>query len=348
MLTVDGSQGEGGGQIVRSSLALSMVTGQPIAVNHIRARRRKPGLQRQHVTAVRAALEVCRGEATGAEVGSLQLTFRPHAVRAGDYHFDVGSAGSTTLVLQTVLPALLMTTGASTIKLQGGTHNPLAPPFDFLAQSYLPLLRRMGVRIETSRCRPGFYPAGGGEFSIRVESAGQLQSLELLRRGAILNRRGRVLISKLPLHIADRECHVLAGETGWDESCFSREIVTDARGPGNVVLIEVECECITEVFASFGARGKPAETVASEAVAELQTYLSGDVPVGFHLADQLLLPLGLAAHAGAASAFRTLPLTPHATTHIDLLRQFLNIAIQTTETDAGVLVQLSPASVSGG
>jgi RNA 3'-terminal phosphate cyclase (ATP) len=161
MLTIDGSQSEGGGQVLRSSLALSLVTGRPFAIENIRAGRKKPGLLRQHLTAVLAAAEVSAAEVEGAALASRRLLFRPGRVRAGDYAFRVGTAGSATLVLQTVLPALLLAEGESTLTLEGGTHNPMAPPVDFLENAYLPLVNRLGPRVKVQLVRPGFYPAGG-------------------------------------------------------------------------------------------------------------------------------------------------------------------------------------------
>src|SRR5512138_2046230 len=162
MITIDGSQGEGGGQILRSALALSLVTGKPFRIENIRARRQKPGLMRQHLTAVNAAVEIGAAHVSGNTVGSSELTFAPTALRSGEYHFVVGTAGSCTLVLQTVLPALIIAEGSSEIRLEGGTHNPAAPPFDFLAGAFLPLLNRMGPDVRAALERPGFYPAGGG------------------------------------------------------------------------------------------------------------------------------------------------------------------------------------------
>ena len=182
---VDGSQGEGGGQIVRSSLALALVTGRSLVVDNIRARRRKPGLMPQHLAAVHAAKRVCSGDIQGAEIGSACLRFEPHHVRGGDYSFDVGTAGSTTLVLQTVLPALLIADAPSTVVIEGGTHNPWAPPFDFLQQAFLPLVCRMGPRVTMTLSRHGFYPAGGGQLIVKIEPCPRLAGFDLLERGAL-------------------------------------------------------------------------------------------------------------------------------------------------------------------
>ena len=192
MITIDGSEGEGGGQILRTSLALSLITGQPFRMERIRVKRQKPGLLRQHLTAVEAAKTVGCGQVEGAEMNSQTLEFRPGPVTPGNYRFAVGTAGSATLVLQTVLPSLLTASGRSTLTLEGGTHNPLAPPFDFLARSFMPLIHRMGPSVELELRRPGFYPAGGGRFHARIEPVKRLAKFAIMERGAILRRRARV------------------------------------------------------------------------------------------------------------------------------------------------------------
>jgi RNA 3'-terminal phosphate cyclase (ATP) len=324
MLTIDGSQGEGGGQVLRSSLALSLVTGTPFRIINIRAARKKPGLMRQHLTAVRAAADVGGAQLSGAEIASKELTFEPKEIRTGAYRFNIGTAGSTTLVLQTVLPALLTAPDASELILEGGTHNMQAPPFDFLEQTFLPLVNRMGPRIAARLERPGFYPAGGGRIVVSVKPSETLTGFDLLERGGIKRRHARAIVARLPRHIAERELSVIAQELGWSEDCLSVEEVPASKGPGNVVMIEIECEHLTEVFTGFGQRGVSAEKVASGVVGEARAYLDCDVPVGRHLADQLLLPLALSTNGGA---FRTLEPSRHTQTHVDVVRLFLNVDI---------------------
>lgn len=332
MIVIDGSQGEGGGQIVRSALALSLVTGRPVTIERVRARRQRPGLLQQHLTAVRAAAAIADAEVDGDRIGSARLVFRPGPVRAGDYAFRIGTAGSTTLVLQTVLPALAIADGDSTLTLEGGTHNPLAPPYDYLARVYLPLLGRLGPRVTATLARPGFFPAGGGELTVAIRPARQLGPLELLDRGSILARRVRALVANLPRHIAERECQTVAVSPGWDDAQCAVEEVRTARGPGNVLLIEIAAEHVTEMFTGFGQRGLRAETVAERTRAAAESYLRADVPVGEHLADQLLLPLGIGAYQGTGGGvFRTTALTGHATTHIAVLREFLEVHIDVHE-----------------
>lgn len=332
MLNIDGSQGEGGGQIVRSSLALSLVTGKPVTIQRVRAGRKKPGLMRQHLTAVKAARKISGAKVEGAEVGSSRLVFKPGRVKAGNYEFRITTAGSTTLVLQTILPALMIADDVSTIALEGGTHNPFAPPYDFLAKAFLPLLTRMGPQVKVTLERPGFFPAGGGRFTVTVHPCNELGRFELMDRGQITDRRVRALVANLPLHIAERECSTIAATTGWDESCFLVQKIADSRGPGNVVMIELESANFTELFTGFGQRGVKAETVASRVADAARRYINAEVPVGEHLADQLMLPLGIGAFQGTGGgAFRTLAPSPHSTTHAEVLKAFLNVKIDIDE-----------------
>lgn len=331
MITIDGSHGEGGGQIVRSSLALSLMTGIPVTIENVRAGRKKPGLLRQHLTAVNAAAEIGSAKTEGAAIGSKRFVFEPGEVRAGEYRFSVGSAGSTTLVFQTVLPALMLADGASTVDVRGGTHNPFAPPFDFLSKVYLPLLRKLGPVVEPGECQAGFYPAGGGSFKARITGRRKLKSLELLQRGKLVRSTVRAIVANLPRHIAERECKLIARKTDWDAKCFICEEVKGSPGSGNVVMIELEFEHVTELFIAFGERGKKAERVANEVLRAARAYLEMDVPVGSYLADQLLLPMGIAAREGQPCAYRTGPLTQHTRTHIDVLQRFLDIDIQVEE-----------------
>lgn len=327
MLSIDGSQGEGGGQILRTSLSLSVVTAQPFRLTAIRAGRRRPGLLHQHLTAVRAAAEISQATLSGDSLGSTELEFRPGRVTPGEYRFSVGTAGSATLVLQTLLPALWTAPGASVLHVEGGTHNMAAPPFDFLDRAFLPLVVRQGPRVTASLDRYGFYPAGGGRIRVEIQPAARLAPLELIERGPLVHRGARALVSRLPRHIAERELRILGERLGLGEDVLIVEEVRDAAGPGNVVIIELASRHVTEVFTGFGQRGVRAEAVAGRAAAEAARYLAADVPVGQHLADQLLLPLALAR----GGRFRTLPLTQHAVTNIDVIRRFLDVEIASDE-----------------
>jgi len=326
-IVIDGSFGEGGGQILRTALALSLVTGRPLRIEHIRARRAKPGLRAQHLAAVRAAAEVSGAVVQGAEVGSQAVTFAPGAVRPGEHHFAVGTAGSATLVFETVLPALLAAGQPSRLVLEGGTHNPLAPPVDFLARAFLPLVERMGPRLGLRLERHGFYPAGGGRCVASIEPVPTLTPLELSERGAVRSVTVRALVSRLPVEIAERELSVVARRLNLEPSACHVETVDDSPGPGNAVLVTVESEQVTEVFTAFGEKRVSAEAVGEHAAAQARDYLVAEVPVGPHLADQLLLPMAL----GGGGSFRTLEPTLHTRTNASVIQRFLRIDVRFSE-----------------
>jgi RNA 3'-terminal phosphate cyclase (ATP) len=327
MITIDGSIGEGGGQVLRTALALSIATGRPFRLDNIRSGRQKPGLLRQHLTAVQAATAVGDAQVEGDMLGSRALTFVPRAIRAGDYRFAVGTAGSATLVMQTVLPPLLLAPGESTLVLEGGTHNPFAPPFDFLQRAFVPLVNRLGPRIETTLNRPGFYPAGGGAFSATIRPVKRLGRLELTSRGEAVSRRVTAMLANLPRHIADREVRVALDRLNWNRECGSVNVATGVSGPGNLVLIELESEHVTEIATGFGEVGVAAEAVAGQAVKEMRRYLAAGVPVGIHLADQLLTMLALSE----GGVFKTLSLSRHTLTNIEVIRHFMDVRIAVVE-----------------
>ena len=339
MLTIDGSRGEGGGQIFRTSLTLSLVTGTPFRIDRIRAGRAKPGLMRQHLTALEAAAAVGEADVEGAVVGGQEVVFRPKRLRPGNYRFAVGTAGSAGLVLQTILLPLVTARAQSSVTLEGGTHNPAAPPFEFLAEALLPLLRRMGADVEARLERAGFYPAGGGRMTIDVTDRGSLSSLHLVQRGTTLRRRARALVSRLSPQIADRELAVIRSRLGWDGDELEVVVLSEGMaGPGNVVLLSIESEHVVEVFTGFGEIGVRAEAVAERVAQEARRYLAADVPVGPHLADQLLLPMALAG----GGAFRTVPLSRHASTNLEVIGQFLGTSIEVTpvgDTAVDVIVR---------
>ena len=322
MINVDGSMGEGGGQVLRTSLALSMITGQPFRIERIRAGRDKPGLLRQHLTAVRAAREVCGAEVVGDAIGSCELTFTPGKVAGGHYEFAVGTAGSATLVLQTVLPALVVAEERSTLLLEGGTHNPWAPPFDFLQRTFLPLVERMGPKVTADLDRHGFYPAGGGRFRVTIDPVAKLEPLELLERGEIRQKRAAAIVSQLPMDIALRELKVVGKKLAVPVDPPEMVIVKDPRGPGNVVMVEIENENVTELFTGFGQHGVRAEAVAEKVCREVRRYLAAGVPVGEHLADQLLVLM-----ATAGGRFRTVAPSSHTATNIEVVKAFLPVEV---------------------
>ncbi|HWS52926.1 MAG TPA: RNA 3'-terminal phosphate cyclase [Pyrinomonadaceae bacterium] len=327
MLSIDGSFGEGGGQIIRTSLALSLVTGKAFRVYNVRARRAKPGLQPQHLTAVTSAAEVGRARVEGARVGAKEFTFVPGEVEPGQYRFAIGTAGSTTLVLQAVLPPLLRARGPSLLTFEGGTHNPHAPPFEFIEKTFLPLVNRTGPTVTVELERYGFYPPGGGRFSVYVEPTAEPRRLDLAERGLVLAERARALCVNLRPDIGERELKVVAEQMGLPLDRLRLETSDNAISPGNVLTVEVESENLTEVFTGIGQRGVRAEEVAARAVEEAKRYLGAGAPVGEHLADQLLIPLALAR----GGSYTTGPLSPHTTTNIEVVKTFLPVEITTTQ-----------------
>lgn len=338
VIELDGAYGEGGGQILRSALTLSMCTGHPIYLKNIRAKRKHPGLMQQHLTAVQAAAAISGAEAEGATVGSTELRFSPGSVRGGDYRFSIGTAGSCTLVLQTILPALLMARQNSRVTLSGGTHNPMSPPFHFLQRAFAPLLERMGAKVELKLNRFGFYPTGGGEIHMNIAAGSKLAPLYLESRGKRIKSYAESFFAGLPAHISERELTVVKQRLGWmDEQLFPRSIDRN-QGPGNALLITLEYEQVTVVFAGFGEKGVPAEAVAKSTVKQAQHYMMGEAAACSFLADQLLLPMAL---AGGGSFIAT-DWSSHAATNADIIRRFLAVDIQTEKTASGeVQVRLS-------
>jgi RNA 3'-terminal phosphate cyclase (ATP) len=340
MLTLDGSFGEGGGQILRTALSLSLGTGRGFSMERIRAGRPKPGLQAQHLAAVHAAATIGQARVEGAVLGSQQLVFQPQAVIPGDYAFAIGTAGSAMLVLQTLLPALMTSTGSSSLVLEGGTHNPMAPPFEFLAKTFLPLVRRMGPKVRVKLDRHGFYPAGGGKMRVVIEPAARLERIDLAERTGGLRLTATAVVAHLPRHVAERELKVLKRELGLDPQSLRTEEVK-SHGPGNAVFVEVESLHVTEVLTGFGQLGVRAEAVAHQLAKEVTAYLEAGVPVGDYLADQLLLPLALAG----SGSFVSRPLSSHALTNVEVLKWFLPVEIRAEPiSDAAVRVEVAQPS----
>jgi RNA 3'-terminal phosphate cyclase (ATP) len=323
MIEIDGSQGEGGGQIVRTALALSLVTGKPFSLKNIRAGRPKPGLQNQHLTCVKAAAEISGAEVLGAHVGAQKFTFIPDQVKPGQYRFAIGTAGSTMLVLQTVLPPLILASGQSDLHLEGGTHNTHAPPFDFIAETFVPLICKMGARITLKLQKYGFYPPGGGKVTVEIQPSSALEPLHLGERGTT-EVRARALVVKLPAGIAERELRVIRRDVPAVGANTKIEESDNALSPGNVAIITAVSDQLQETISAIGERGLPAETVAQRAAQEANRYLAKDVAVGEHLADQLLVPLAIAG----GGSFLTLKPTLHTTTNIEVIRAFLDVQIQ--------------------
>lgn len=324
MIVIDGSQGEGGGQILRTALTLALVTQQPFRIDNIRAGRPRPGLMRQHATAVEAACAISGGSCEGGGVGASSLVFRPGRVQPGQYRFAIGTAGSTGLVLQTVLLPLALAEGPSTLELSGGTHNPAAPPFDFLERSYLPLLARMGVVARLQLQRHGFAPAGGGCLTAEIAGGAVLQPVDFAERGPLLAVAARGIVADLAGSVALRELEaarrVLAD---WPEAAFRPQQLPAGQGPGNALLLEAQFAAVTEVVTGFGQMGLTAERVAKRAAGRMRGYLDSPAFCGPYLADQLLLPLALAG----GGSFTTVKPSLHLRTGIDIVQRFLALDI---------------------
>lgn len=334
---LDGSEGEGGGQILRSSLALSILTGRPFEITQVRARREKPGLRPQHLEAVRAARKICGGEVEGDYGGSSRLVFIPGAVQAGDYEFVIPTAGSAPLVLHTVSLPLALQATPSSVVITGGTHLEHAPCYHYLAECWQPALGRLGLQIDLRLVRCGFYPRGGGKIEAEILPASPANDFTWMERGAIRQITPISLVARLPVSIAERQAQQASQRlraTAW-RKMLAEPVIEEHGAVGPGTMLGLRCEFATGQMFCFalGARGKRAETVADEAVDELLAYLAAnDCPVDPHLADQLLLP---AATHGRGSTYRTSQVTLHLLTNALVLRRFLERSI-TIDGDEGM------------
>jgi RNA 3'-terminal phosphate cyclase (ATP) len=336
MIEIDGSFGEGGGQILRTSLALSLLTGKPFRLRKIRANRLpKPGLRPQHLASVRAAAKIGKAKLTGDAVGSNQLTFEPGAVSAGNYRFDIGTAGATSLVLHTVYLPLALASGPSEVVLEGGTHNEKAPSFHFLQVTWRAYLALMGMNLFLEMQRPGFYPRGGGVIVARISPTAAIRPVHL--KGPAEVRAATILSASagLPDHVAKRQARratVRLRDAGFEPDVAFEEW---EGGPGSVLALTCQSRVPT-LFCGLGARGKPAEAVADEAVDEALPYCESAMPVDPHSADQLLLPLAFAA---GESEYHVSAVTLHLTTNAVIIQKFLDreIVIEGDKGSPGVV-----------
>ncbi|MEM9168523.1 MAG: RNA 3'-terminal phosphate cyclase [Pseudomonadota bacterium] len=322
MIIIDGSQGEGGGQILRSALSLSACTGQPFRIRNIRKNRSRPGLMRQHLTCIRATEEVCGGKATDAHIGSTELTFSPGDIRGGSYNFNIGTAGSTSLVFQTVLPALLAADEPSCVELSGGTHNAASPPFEFIDEVFLPMIKRSGGIVSATLQRRGFYPAGGGRWTAFIEPLLEPRDLTLEGASATPSISVEAATANIPESIATRELATAKDMLGLPDDALTQKVY-ESDGPGNVVLIRIDWPERREIVTGFGKHGVSAETVAKRACAEAKSLIAHGGVVGPHLADQLLLPMAL----GAGGQFETAEPSAHFVSSVDVIKAFLDVEI---------------------
>lgn len=327
-ITIDGSQGEGGGQILRTSLSLSMCLGIPIKIENIRAGRKKPGLLRQHLTCVRAAAEICDAKVIGDELRAGRIEFSPGTIKAGDYRFSIGTAGSTSLVFQTILPALLQADKPSAVKFEGGTHNMQAPSFEFISKSFVTALEKIGHHIECRLERYGFYPNGGGQWTAVITPANGTKRLKLLDRGDLVARNATTYTSEIAMSVSQRELKKVAQKLSWGSHELT-ELEVEAFGPGNLISLNLQFENTTAIFDEVAQRGITAERVAGKAIKNLNRFVNSKAVVDEHLADQLLLPMILAS----GGSFITHSISEHVRTNIDVINRFIENAISVVDID---------------
>ena len=339
---VDGSAGEGGGQILRTSLSLACITGRNLHIENIRAARRNPGLAKQHLSCVRAACEISGGQCKGAAIGSQVLDFQPGTIHGGNFAFDIGSAGSATLVIQTILPALFLADKPSTVTVTGGTHNPWAPPFDFLAETFLPAIKAVGFGVDCKLIKHGFFPAGGGKITLNVRPWRRIpgRTIDFCQPAENIRIHARIYTAKLPPHIAERQKKLLLQSKLKFKNIEHIE-VKDSDGPGNCIMIRlVPASSLrdgdgsrTTVFTAFGQKGKPSEKVVGEVVKLTEDFLPSGAAIDRFLADQLPIYMAMnyrpggekPAPAKAGDCYTASDLTTHLTTNIETIKKFLPV-----------------------
>ncbi len=336
MITIDGSFGEGGGQILRTSLSLAAITGTEVKLENLRANRPKPGLMRQHLACAKAVAEICGGELEGAELKSSRLVFRPNKIRGGEYHFAIGSAGSTILLAQTVLPVLLFADAPSTVAIEGGTYNEKAPAYDFFELTYLPCLRKMGVEADVDMKRVGFYPAGCGRIELNVKPVRAWRRLSLLERGELQDALATAIGSGLDKSILVDELRFF--QAGLEHIVDFRTEIADVKsaGPGNVLLAKLRYDNLTEVFSVCGNFGVSRQSVAKQTVRYAWQYLSHNWVVGQFLADQLMLPMAL----GAGGDYLTGRPTLHSETNRAVIKRFMDVNVNFRKEDNNYIMEI--------
>jgi RNA 3'-terminal phosphate cyclase (ATP) len=340
IVSIDGSTGEGGGQILRTSLALSCITGRSLHIENIRAARRNAGLAKQHLICVHAACQICNGKCRGAAQRSKVLDFHPGPVQSGDFYFDIGSAGSASLVIQTVSPALFLVDIPSTVTVIGGTHNPLAPPFDFLSETFLPAIATAGFHGTCKLVKYGFFPAGGGKITFNIQPW-QKNTHKTINFCEPTNKpqiSARIYTAKLPENIAHKQ-HELLLQSKLDFKNTEHIEVTDSDGPGNCVMIRLCSDNRVTVFTAFGMRGKPSQQVVSEVANLTKDFLASGAAVDCFLTDQLLIYMALSK----TGCFTTKELTAHLTTNMEIIKKFLDVDFRVDKQKENYKVSCHPA-----
>jgi RNA 3'-phosphate cyclase len=329
LIEIDGSYGEGGGQILRTALALSAILKKPFSIHHIRSKRKNPGLQAQHLEAVEALAKITEAQTEGVKFGSQKITFFPKKILPGNYQFEVKTAGSTLLLFQAMFFPLSLAPGPSRVTLVGGTHVPWSPPFHYLSEVLLPTLAPMGISLNAAIEKWGFYPKGGGKIQLTIHPVHELKPIHLTDRGQLRRIRGLSAISNLPSHVAERQkdqaMKRIQKELNMDVEI---EILYDvpSNGPGSFLFLLAEYDKTIAGFSSLGQKGKAAERVADEAVNDLKNYLSSEGCIDPHLADQLS---PLMAMAKGNSSFSTTQMTNHLLTNLWIIRHFLHVRVET-------------------
>lgn len=321
LIYIDGSHGEGGGQILRTALSLSMITGKPFKLTNIRAGRKKPGLMRQHLVCVQASQRISNAVVGGAELHSQELYFEPQQIQAGQYDFNIGSAGSTMLVLQTLLPALMVQDQVSQITIHGGTHNPMAPTADFVAQCFLPTLQKLGIEVDFKVERAGFFPVGGGLVKATIQPWHERQHLTLVSRGEVQQIHAHAGVLNIAEDIVDRELAVLKKQLA---VTTAQPIQLQGVSEGNTAYVSVQSAQHCQLFTALGEMKKSSERVANDLARDVKKYLASAAVVDEHLADQLLLPLAL----GQGGEFTTQVISEHTRTQAGMIQKFLNCEIR--------------------
>src|SRR4030066_2405046 len=323
MLEIDGSFGEGGGQVLRTSLSLSCLLNKPFRIFNIRTKRKKPGLMPQHLMGIRALKLISNARVEGDSVGSTELVFEPGEVKAGDYFFDIGTAGSTSLLLQAIILPLIFAKHTSSLPLKGGTHVPFSPPFHYISGVFIPILNKLGIEVKATIESYGFYPKGGGKVHVEIKTADKIEAANYLERGQLTKVYGLSGVGNLPLSIAERQKN--AALTNLVSLGIHAEIETisvSTPGQGTFIFLVAETENCLAGFSSVGERGKTGESGREEAAKKFLDYYSTSACLDRHLADQIVLYLGVAK---GESSFTTAEISGHLLTNLWVIKEFLGI-----------------------